>query len=104
MKCLICSTEIDDKKEFSVAVGPQGQMIEDVLGKFNHVKELNRWTHVTLTAQKAAGSVVILSGHVCPVHNVVEGSLALAVAPNPVLRNDTINANSDSPVSSKKTK
>ena len=100
MKCLICSIEIDDKKEFHGAVGPQGQQIEDVLGKFNHAQELGKWTHVTLTAQKAVGSVTILSGHICPVHNVAEGCIALvtlAVAPSTVSRDDV-------PVSSKKFK
>ena len=90
MKCLICSTEIDDKKEFPVTVGPQGQQIEDSLGKFNHAQELGKWNHVTLTAQKAVGCVTILSGHVCPAHNVAEGSIALAVAPSLVSRDDSL--------------
>jgi len=97
MKCLICSTEIDDKREFPVTVGPQGQQIEDVLGKFNHAQELGKWTHVSLTAQKAAGSVMLLSGHICPLHNVSEGSLALIVAPSLVSRDDA-------PVPSKRNK
>jgi len=89
MKCLICSIEIDDKKEFPVTIGPQGQQVEDVLGKFNHAQELGKWTHVTLTAQKAVGSVALLSGHICSAHSVTEGSLVLiTAAPSPIPKDD----------------
>lgn len=78
MKCLLCPTEIDDKKEFIPELGPQGQVIEDVLGKWKHAQELSRWVHVSLTAQRPAGAAAILSGHVCPKHAVEPGTVALA--------------------------
>mgnify|MGYP001577098315 CR=1 FL=1 len=80
MRCLMCPNEIDEKREFPVVVGPQGQQIQDTLGMFNHVTALGKWTHVTLTAQKGAGTEVLLSGHVCPSHGVSPGSIALSPA------------------------
>ena len=81
MKCLLCPTEIDELKAFPPSPGPQGQMIEDVMGKWNHSQALVAWTHVALTAQKGGGSMSILSGHICPAHSVKPGSVALVAAP-----------------------
>ena len=78
MKCLVCSAEIDELKEFPAAVGPQGQLIEDTLGKWKHVQAVGGWTHVTLTAQVSAGTVTVLSGNVCPAHPVTAESIMLA--------------------------
>ena len=75
MKCLICASSIDEKKDFTVK-GPQGQSLDDVVGRLRHYEELGRWTHVTLTAQLAY-TQVLLSGHLCPSHNVVPGGLGL---------------------------
>jgi hypothetical protein len=83
MKCLLCSSEIDDRREFPVMKGSQGQEIQDTLGMYNHVMSLGKWIHVTLTAQKSSGTEVLLSGHVCPSHVVSPGSLALAASPTP---------------------
>ena len=81
MKCLLCPAEIDELKAFPPSPGPQGQMIEDVMGKWNHSQLLVTWTHVALTAQKGGGSMSILSGHICPAHPVKPGSVALVAAP-----------------------
>ena len=81
MKCLLCSVEIDELKEFPATRGPQGQVIEDIMGRWNHSLALNQWTHVALTAQKPGGSMSILSGHICPAHSVQPGSVALVAAP-----------------------
>jgi hypothetical protein len=81
MKCLLCPTEIDELKAFPPSPGPQGQMIEDILGKWEHSKALTTWTHVALTAQMPGGSMSILSGHICPAHPVKPGSVALVAAP-----------------------
>jgi hypothetical protein len=78
MKCLICENAIDDKKDFTVK-GPQGQDLDDVVGRLRHFEELGRWTHVTLTAQLAY-TQVLLSGHVCPAHRAVPGGIVLADA------------------------
>jgi hypothetical protein len=80
MKCLLCPAEIDELKAFPPSPGPQGQMIEDVMGKWNHSQALVAWTHVALTAQKGGGSMSILSGHVCPAHTIKPGSVALVAA------------------------
>ena len=80
MKCLLCPTEIDELKAFPSTPGPQGQMIEDIMGKWNHSQALVAWTHVALTAQKGGGSMSILSGHICPAHPVKPGSVALVAA------------------------
>ena len=72
MKCLACPAEIDDQKSFPAAVGPQGQIIEDAMGRWKHASELALWTHVTLTAQVATGCLTVLSGHICPKHLVSE--------------------------------
>jgi len=77
MKCLLCAVEIDELKAFPPSPGPQGQMIEDVMGRWNHSQALLAWTHVTLTAQKSGGSMAILSGHICPAHPVNPGCVAL---------------------------
>jgi hypothetical protein len=81
MKCLLCPAEIDELKAFPPTPGPQGQMIEDIIGKWNHSQALVTWTHVALTAQKGGGSMSILSGHVCPAHPVKPGSVALVAMP-----------------------
>jgi hypothetical protein len=78
MKCLICSNTIDDKKDFTVK-GPQGQDLDDTVGRLRHFDELGRWTHVTLTAQFSF-TQVLLSGHVCPAHKVEPGRLGLVEA------------------------
>ena len=83
MRCLLCPSEIDDKREFPIVKGPQGQDIQDTLGMFNHVTALGKWTHVTLTAQKGAGTEVLLSGHICPSHTVSPGAVALAPPSTP---------------------
>jgi hypothetical protein len=75
MKCLICTSEIDEKKEFIVA-GPQGQPLDDIVGRLRHMAELGKWTHLTLTCQRAF-TEVILSGHVCPAHQIFPGSIGL---------------------------
>ena len=77
MKCLLCAAEIDELKAFPPTPGPQGQMIEDIMGKWNHSQLLVSWTHVALTAQTGGGSMSLLSGHICPVHPVKPGSVAL---------------------------
>ena len=81
MKCLLCPVEIDELKAFPSTPGPQGQMIEDIMGKWNHSQALIAWTHVALTAQMPGGSMSILSGHICPAHPVKPGSVALVAAP-----------------------
>jgi hypothetical protein len=78
MKCLICSNTIDDKKDFTVK-GPQGQDLDDVVGRLRHFEELGKWTHVTLTAQRSY-TLVLLSGHVCPAHKPVPGGIGLVDA------------------------
>ena len=78
MKCLICASTIDDKKDFTVK-GPQGQDLDDTVGRLRHFDELGRWTHVTLTAQLSF-TQVLLSGHVCPAHKVEPGRLSLVEA------------------------
>ena len=80
MKCLLCPAEIDELKAFPPTPGPQGQMIEDIIGKWNHSQALVTWTHVALTAQKGGGSMSILSGHICPAHPIKPGSVALVAA------------------------
>jgi len=77
MKCLLCAVEIEENKAFPPMPGPQGQMIEDIVGKWNHSQKLVLWTHVALTAQTGGGSMAILSGHICPAHPVKPGSVAL---------------------------
>lgn len=77
MKCLLCPTEIDELREFPTTIGPQGQKIEDIMGRWKHSQSLATWTHVALTAQKPGGSMSILSGHICPGHLVSPGSVAL---------------------------
>jgi len=89
MKCLLCPAEIDELKAFPPTPGPQGVMIENIIGKWEHSQLLVTWTHVALTAQKGGGSMSILSGHICPAHPVNPGSVALvaaqvAAAPKPV--------------------
>jgi len=81
MKCLLCPIEIDELKEFPATRGPQGQVIEDIMGRWNHSQALNQWTHVALTAQQPGGSMSILSGHICPAHPIQPGSVALVAAP-----------------------
>ena len=78
MKCLICASMIDDKKDFTVK-GPQGQDLDDTVGRLRHFDELGKWTHVTLTAQLSF-TQVLLSGHVCPAHKVEPGRLSLVEA------------------------
>ena len=78
MKCLICASTIDDKKDFTVK-GPQGQDLDDTVGRLRHFDELGRWTHVTLTAQFSF-TQVLLSGHVCPAHKVEPGRIGLVEA------------------------
>ena len=82
MKCLVCPNTIDDKRDFTVK-GPQGQDLDDTVGRLRHFDELGRWTHVTLTAQLSY-TQVLLSGHVCPAHKVVPGSIALVEVAIPV--------------------
>lgn len=81
MKCLLCPAEIDELKAFPPSQGPNGQLIEDIMGKWQHSQVLVTWTHVALTAQKGGGSMSILSGHICPAHSVKPGSVALVAAP-----------------------
>ena len=83
MRCLLCSNEIDDKREFPFVDGPNGQRIQDTLGMFNHTTSLGKWIHVTLTAQKFSGTEVLLSGHVCPAHGVSPGSISISPSPPP---------------------
>lgn len=83
MKCLVCSTEIDELKEFPATPGPGGQLIEDTLGKWKHSQAVGAWTHVTLTAQVSAGTVTVLSGNVCPAHFVTAANIMLAARPSP---------------------
>ena len=78
MKCLICANTIDDKKDFTVK-GPQGQNLDDVVGRLRHFEELGKWTHITLTAQLAY-TQVLLSGHICPAHKAVPGGIGLVDA------------------------
>jgi hypothetical protein len=88
MKCLLCPIEINELKEFPATVGPQGQLIEDVLGRWNHSQALAGWTHVSLSAQAGGGSMSILSGHICPEHSVTAGSIALVAASSPTMAKD----------------
>jgi len=78
MKCLLCPTEIDELKGFPPTVGPGGVQIEDTLGKWKHSQSVAAWTHVTLTAQVPAGSVTILSGHICPAHAISPEGIGLS--------------------------
>ena len=78
MRCLVCPNTIDDKKDFTVK-GPQGQDLDDTVGRLRHFDELGRWTHVTLTAQFSF-TQVLLSGHVCPAHKVEPGRFVLVDA------------------------
>ena len=75
MRCLMCSTEIDENKDFHVR-GPQGQDLDDIVGRLRHTTELGRWTHLTLTAQYSF-TQVLLSGHVCPGHEISPGRIGL---------------------------
>jgi len=68
MKCLVCTQEIDELKEFPPTIGPGGVQIEDTLGKWKHSQAVGAWIHLTLTAQVSAGTVTVLAGHVCPLH------------------------------------
>jgi hypothetical protein len=77
MKCLLCPAEIDALKAFPPQIGPQGQVIEDIMGKWNHAQAVGAWVHVALTAQTGGGSLTVLSGHICPAHPVKAGSIAL---------------------------
>ena len=91
MKCLICSNEIDELKAFPSALGPSGQVIEDVMGQWKHQQALGTWTHVMLTAQTGGGSLTVLSGHICPAHPVKAGSVALigaTIPPSPSSKQD----------------
>jgi hypothetical protein len=83
MKCLLCSAEIDEYKSFPVVTGPQGQRIEDVMGQWTHGQALSSWTHIALTAQHGGGTLVLLSGHICPAHPVKAGSIALVASKAP---------------------
>ena len=78
MKCLICSAEIDELREFPPTVGPGGVQIEDTLGRWKHSQAVGAWTHLTLTAQVPAGTVTVLSGHICPAHVISSDGIALA--------------------------
>lgn len=84
MKCLVCPSEIDELKEFPPTIGPGGVQIEDTLGKWKHSQTVGAWTHVTLTAQISAGTVTILSGHVCPAHPVTPDSIVIIAARPPI--------------------
>ena len=75
MKCLMCPNEIDENKDFRVK-GPQGQDLDDIVGRLRHVEDLSHWTHLTLTAQYSY-TQVLLSGHVCPSHRIEPGRIGL---------------------------
>jgi hypothetical protein len=79
MKCLICPAEIDDTQDF-VVIGPQGQKLDDAVNRLRHVSEMGKWTHLTLTCQRAF-TEVLLSGHVCPAHKIFPGSISLVDSP-----------------------
>jgi hypothetical protein len=83
MKCLLCPTEIDELRAFPPTVGPGGVSIEDTLGKWKHAQAVAAWTHLTLTAQLPAGSLTVLSGHVCPEHSISADGIALAAKTSP---------------------
>ena len=70
MKCFLCSQEIDEKRNFPTAKGPNGQIIEDVVGRMLLAQELSTWVQVTLTAQVQGGCKTIFSGHICPKHDL----------------------------------
>jgi hypothetical protein len=68
MKCLLCSTEIDEARTFPPIEGPGGRLIEDVTGRLKLARDLEKWTCVTIMAQIPGGCRTIRSGHVCPAH------------------------------------
>jgi len=101
MRCLIedCSAEIDERKSFPSVVGPNGQVLERIIERFEHEKELSRWTHVSLTANRSA-CVILLAGHVCPDHKLEAGNFKIME----IAASATVQAPTETPPKSKTSK
>jgi hypothetical protein len=65
MKCIVCSTEIDETATFpDVDIG--GQKVPDTINRVRHAQTLEKWEQVVVSINRQGASVQILAGHVCP--------------------------------------
>lgn len=65
MKCLLCSSEIDELKAFpDVDIG--GRMVPDDVNKARHAQELSAWEQVTVSVLRNGGNEQLLVGMTCP--------------------------------------
>jgi len=94
MKCLLCPSTVDESLAVPKIEGPGGVMVYDVGARLRLIRELERWTHVTLTAQLPGDCRTLASGHVCSKHDlrrltVVEQALAEETSALPTPRGKT---------------
>jgi hypothetical protein len=68
MKCLFCSSEIDETPE----IDP-----EDVFAKRKHAAKMSEWEQVTVAVTDRGGSLSIFAGHVCPKEKLKIGDVAV---------------------------
>lgn len=93
MKCIICQAEIDESKAFPPIEGPGGRPIEDLTGRLQLARMLEKWISVTITAQVPGGCKTIRSGHLCPAHNPDDVTfgllLPIVTKPEPQPKNES---------------
>jgi len=70
MKCLLCPTEIDEKREFKPEISKHtGKLVFDEEGQRQHAHDLSQWEQVKVSATRGMhGDVELLVAHVCPQH------------------------------------
>ena len=83
MKCLICDASVDEGRPIPPVEGPGGKLIDDVTGRIKLARELESWTHVTLTAQLPGDCKTLVAGHVCKKHDLKVLDLAAPYANDP---------------------
>lgn len=80
MKCLVCPSEIDDKKQIPHAVDHNGNLVSGPgspeermraeIAQRDHSRHLNAWRQVLVTLDEGndRGGALLLQGHICSGH------------------------------------
>lgn len=70
MKCMFCSSEIDENRSFDLDLVTEKTMRA-------HAAELGKWRQITATISNNGGQLSIFTGHVCPLERIEPGDVAV---------------------------
>jgi hypothetical protein len=77
MQCILCLAVAESKTHMPTMPGDAGKMEVEVAIRKEAI-ELSKWEHVRVTVTRGA-ALEILSGDVCPAHNLQPGDVKLTL-------------------------